>query len=76
MNKNINKFANNYPKLASASAFSAVALAVGFNVKATQNLTKGIREDIRQKSCENFAKSKLIQQMGREYFDSIDAKEV
>ena len=76
LDKNVNKIANNHPHLANVGLFSSLTLAMGVNTKAKKDLTQSIKEDIKQNSCKNFIQGKLMQDMARQYYNSIDAEEI
>ena len=59
-----------------AALFSGVIATGIAQGKIKENLLKGMSEDIKEQANENFAKAKLIQEIAKEHFDSIDAIEV
>ncbi len=64
------------PKLAAVTPLITVAAASVGNAFASVGLLKGISKDISTKACQNYEKGKLIQQIARNHFDSVDAIEV
>lgn len=74
--KVVEPFAKKHQKTANAAKtilpFGFLAIGMG-----TQNiLSKSFKEDVKNKSFDNFIKGKLIQAKAREEFDKIDAEEV
>ncbi|MBR2068566.1 MAG: hypothetical protein IJ877_02270 [Candidatus Gastranaerophilales bacterium] len=75
-NKHIQPFLEKHPKV---SFIAPLATAIGSSVLgglASVGLLQGISQDISKKACENFEHAKLIQQIAKNHYDSVDAIEV
>ncbi len=75
-NKYIEPFIKEHTKLNSAAPFITIAATGVLNAFASLGLLKGMSKDIKEMACKNYEKGKLIQQIARNHYNSIDAIEV
>ena len=76
IDKTVTPFLEKHPKLTSALSFQIPLGTILAGSLATSKLYSSLSNDVKKNASKNFIKGKLVQEIARKEFDSIDAKEV
>ncbi len=74
--KHIEPFVQKHSKASLIAPFVTAIASSTAGTLASICLMKGISKDISTKACKNYKKGKVVQQIAREHFDSVNAIEV